>query len=207
MATRVNSDYINATELKILVGIHDSGDDDRVSAAITAASRAVDATCGRPTVGGARGGFWYISAATATFRPEEGYDPALIGDWAAIGTVSTSDDGGTTWSTLASTNWQGEPLNADTMGEVFTHLRRFDAPWPSATSYPGRPCLRIVGTLGWSAVPDEVKQATRLQAVRWFKRPDAPFGVTGGELGPMFVRKVDPDVAAILSRLVWPVFG
>lgn len=202
MATRVNSDYIERDALANLVGGSTVDDIARIDYAITAASRYVDSICLRPSIGGARGGFWNIAAATATFRPQPGW-PAQIGDWAAIGTVATSSDGGSTWSTVSASGWQAEPLNADVMGEVFTELRVHDFAWPAETSYPGRPCLRIVGTIGWSAVPEEVESATTLAAVRWYRRPDAAFGVTGGEFGPVYVRGSDPDCERILHRLIW----
>lgn len=203
MATRVNSSYVAIDDLAATLGITDTIDNDRLTSAIAAASRTVDAICRRQTVGGARGGFWYVAAATATFRPEPGYN-AVIGDWAAVGTASISVDGGVTWTDMtAGTGYQLEPLNADLLGEVYTELRRFDADWPQSSYLPGRPCLRIVGTLGWATVPSEVSEAAAQLALKWFKRKDTPLGYGGSEMGAVYVRRGDSDVESLLSRLVY----
>jgi hypothetical protein len=52
------------------------------------------------------------------------------------------------------------------------------------------------------AVPDGVVLACLLQASRWYKRRDAPFGIAGSDLMGAAMRlaaKVDPDVAVLLS--------
>lgn len=201
MATKVNSSYVDSTDIAALLDINDSNDETRILNAAVAASRAVDALCNRPGLGGGRGGFWSIAAATAVYRPDPWEIPAEVGDWAAIGTVSTSADGGVTWTDLATTAYQAEPLNAAVAGEPYHQLRVHDTSWPSVSSYPGRPCLRIVGTYGFSAVPEEVEQATRLLTLRWLKRNTSPLGVSGfGDMSPVYVRNSDPDVVAILSR-------
>ena len=200
MATKVNASYCSVSDIAALLNITDSADDSRLSHAIDAASRTVDALCNRPGLGGGRGGFWYIAAATAVYRPDPWEIPAEVGDWAAIGTVATSDDGGTTWTDLAASAWQAEPLNASLAGEPFHQLRVHDTSWPSVSSYPGRPCLRVVGTYGFPEVPTEVEEATRLLTLRWFKRNDSPLGVSGfGDMSPMYVRNNDPDVLKILE--------
>jgi hypothetical protein len=211
MATRVNSTYVGPDVLAEFADADVVTDAIRLEMACVAGSRTVDAICGRPSVGGAIGGFWYIASGTATFRPDAAIDmetrtsyPAPIGDWSTITSVATSTDGGSTWGTVATTSWQAEPLNASLMGEVYTHVRLFDDVWPDARAFPGRPSLRVIGNLGWGTVPSEVEQAAKLCAVRWFKRPDAPFGVAGfADLGAMYVRGSDPDVERILDRLIW----
>jgi hypothetical protein len=57
-------------------------------------------------------------------------------------------------------------------------------------------------TVQFSPVPAEVKLATELQASRWAKRRDAPFGVAGSpELGSelRILAKLDPDVEILLG--------
>ena len=54
----------------------------------------------------------------------------------------------------------------------------------------------------FSPVPASVKLATEMQASRWAKRRDAPFGVAGSpELGSelRLLPKLDPDVEVLLS--------
>lgn len=61
-----------------------------------------------------------------------------------------------------------------------------------------------IGTTGaqLSPVPAMVKLACEMQATRWYKRTDAPFGVLGGaEFGnaTRLLSKLDPDVEVLLS--------
>ena len=61
-----------------------------------------------------------------------------------------------------------------------------------------------------SPVPKAIKLACQIQASRWFKRQDAPFGVLGSpEFGnyTRLLSKLDPDVEFMLNghgeRLAW----
>ena len=61
--------------------------------------------------------------------------------------------------------------------------------------------------LAQTSPPDEIKQATIIQAMRWFKRGQQAFSDTGAvlELGQLrYTQKLDPDVALILES---PRFG
>ena len=59
----------------------------------------------------------------------------------------------------------------------------------------------MVGKFGWPVLPDVVREATLIQAVRIFKRKDSPFGVAGpnafGSL--VMIDKLDPDVVQLIS--------
>ncbi len=45
--------------------------------------------------------------------------------------------------------------------------------------------------------PKLIQVATILQAIRWFKRPQAPYGIVNNEFGNANVRRLDPDVQMI----------
>ena len=50
-------------------------------------------------------------------------------------------------------------------------------------------------------MPAQVAQATLIQAARLYKRRESPEGVLGNaEWGSIRLSRVDPDVAALLSR-------
>jgi hypothetical protein len=58
----------------------------------------------------------------------------------------------------------------------------------------------VTAVWGWPDVPATIVQATNLQAARFFKRRDAPFGVAGSPDSGSEVRlleRVDPDVAVM----------
>lgn len=65
--------------------------------------------------------------------------------------------------------------------------------------------VKVVGKFGYTtATPDDVKQATIIQAVRWFKRGQQSFKDTGAiaELGQLqYTQALDPDVAQLLKHL------
>lgn len=57
-------------------------------------------------------------------------------------------------------------------------------------------------TVQFSPVPATVKLATEMQASRWAKRRDAPFGIAGSpEMGSelRLLPKLDPDVEVLLN--------
>jgi hypothetical protein len=57
-------------------------------------------------------------------------------------------------------------------------------------------------------VPDEVVQATLLQAGRLYRRKDSPEGVTGSaDWGMVRLPRLDPDVMALIEPYMLPGFG
>lgn len=199
-------DYVTAAQLKFSLGISDVVDDDLLAVNITAASRAVDAACGRQ----------FGLAASATERAEtwdsrriEGLPALEVFDvqTAAGLAVTTVDVDHVDDTTLANgTDFDLWPWNAAADGRPWTHLvLRVDA----AAQFPRHSQgVAVTATWGWTTVPKLVQNAVLLQAARWYKRKDAPFGVaetpTGGE-GFRLLDRLDPDVALSLASLrrVW----
>lgn len=175
--------------------------------AINAASRAIDAHCGRR--------FWRDALVTARTYRVECSEYVYVDD---ISTrtgliVKTGTDGVTFDTTVASTDYILEPGNADVLaagdtvdpfafwkiaavgGTTFTVDRRY-------------PTLQVTAKFGWSSVPYEVQEATILKAASLFKRKDAPFGVAGfGEFGVVRIGRNDPDVMELLGRFTQPGFA
>lgn len=99
------------------------------------------------------------------------------------------------------------PLNAAADGRPYKSIKQLST---SQFTFPAGPStVQVVGVWGeFTAVPDDVAFACRLQVIRWFKRPDAPFGVTGPSGGRVsltnemafYFRKLDPDVEQILQQ-------
>jgi hypothetical protein len=127
-----------------------------------------------------------------------------IDDVYSITAAYFSEDG-STWN--VTTNYQAEPLNGITDGITFptTRLRCTNAAtWPVRS---GLQTVKVTGRFGFGSIPTSVKQAEIMQAIRWFKRPDAPFGVTFGEMGGLRVSRVDPDIVAMLMPYTRPRFA
>jgi len=172
--------------------------------AINASSRAVDNYCGRG-IDGSLGQFW--QDASVTTRTYVVTDPRKVRvDDISTRTglvVKTGSDGTTFPTTLASTEYQLEPRNADTAGasanpHAFWVIRAINSWFPRhATCLP---TLQVTSRFGWSAIPAGVNEASLLKAASLFKRKDAPFGVMGvNDFGPVRISRTDPDVIELLS--------
>jgi hypothetical protein len=171
-----------------------------IERAVNAVSRAIDRYCGFP-----KRRFWKDSTPTAHEYVVDYPGVLYVTDIASRSglTVQTDDAGDGTYSTTWSpTDFVLGPVNADvdSWAYAFTRIEAVGARlFP--TSRIGRSTLKITGTHGWSAIPDEVTQACILRSVSILKRKDAPFGVAGfGEFGTAVrIRAEDPDVADLLS--------
>ena len=93
------------------------------------------------------------------------------------------------------------PLNAIAKGRVIT-----DLVLSNGTTVEG--ATKVTAVWGWAAVPDTILEATLLQASRFAKRRDSPYGVAGSpEFGNeiRLLAKLDPDVQQMVSayRRYW----
>lgn len=189
-------DYITTEELKsyLRIDVADTVDDAELESKITAASRAVDRTTNRQ--------FGQLAAADAWL-----YTPRWDGSrcrW-VIEIDDLQDATGLTVATSAGAIdlFAKQPANAAAKGKPWTRL----VVDPAAAVIPKgtENEVTVTAKFGWSAVPVTVKEATKLQAARLFKRRDAPFGVAGSPEAGSEVRllaRVDPDVAVTLRPYV-----
>jgi len=184
-----DADYVTTAELKGFERVDDSVDDVQLALAVTAASRAIDRACGRS---------FGVDVVAVTREYRSGL-PAC--DWAIDDLSST-----TSLVVASSPNWVDDPVAVDAADYTLLPLNAAadGRPWErielAATS--GATRLQVTGLWGWSAVPDTIKQATLIQALRFVRRRDAPFGVAGSpELGSelRLLAQVDPDVELMLS--------
>ena len=179
-------DYVTSADLKSDLRISDTVDDTQIARAISAASRAVDRTCNRQ--------FGLVAAPEArkyTARWDKGRCKWVvdIDDLMTVTGLSISGD-------AAITDYSLRPANVDLTGK----------PWTSVVLNSGgngrEDGITITAKYGWTTVPVPVQEATLLQASRFFKRRDAPFGVAGSPDQGSELRllaKVDPDVAVMLG--------
>ena len=198
--------YCDRATLKTHLGIsNDTTRDGLLDDALAAASRYIDRLTGRR--------FYADDSASArVYRPhrrvvrDSDGDRLLIDDVSSltglvveVGSVSA---GVFTGSTL--TAYETGPDNALVQYEPVTWLLATGSYW-TASPYTR---VRVTARWGWPAVPDEIAQATKLQAGRLFKRKDSPEGVAGSaDWGVVRVTRVDPDVMSLIQPFVLPGFG
>jgi hypothetical protein len=187
-------DYVTDADLSSYLRIDDNDDDAELALAITAASRAIDHHCGRQ--------FGNTTAEERTYiaRPdyERGYWVLDTDDYTLItgaGVVVT--DAGTV------TTYVQEPRNASQKSRPWTRVVFTADSEFQPDVYPHE--VNVSALWGWAAVPTTVKQATMLQASRFFTRRNAPFGIAGSPDSGSEMRllaKVDADVAVTLRDYV-----
>lgn len=186
-------DYITAGELANYVRT-DTSEQTELEAAIAAASRAVDEACNRQ--------FGVVDEAeerrfAGWFNARRCRWVADIDDLMAGGDV-TVEVGGT-----SVTGFTLEPVNAKRKGRPFTRLVFGD----DAAKHPGGrdPDVAVTAVWGWSDVPKTIREATLLQASRFWSRRQSPHGVAGSpEIGSevRLLARADPDVAVQLRAYV-----
>lgn len=203
-------DYCTAAELKTHLRITDTDDDTPLGISITAASRAVDHACNRQ--------FGQTSPAAARYYTWEGGEMPVqhsrygyremleIDDLMSTTNLVVKgdyDDDGVYETTLTAAAANLYPWNAAANGRPWTHLVL-----SANEAFPTLPrAVEITALWGWSAVPTLVKQATLVQAARFFSRRNSPFGIAGSpELGSelRLLARLDPDVAQMLGTVARP---
>lgn len=193
-------DYATLAVLKADLGIPavTTTYDAALSAAITAASRAIDHATNRQ--------FGVLSAAAARYYTPQTFKGGrrVIMDDLMTTTdlvVKADDDNdGVFERTITSTEYRLYPWNAAADGMPWTIL------FPVVgTTFPScERSMEITAKWGWTAVPAVIQQACTTQASRLFKRKDAPFGVAGSlEQGSeiRLLARLDPDVERLVSVL------
>lgn len=197
--------YVSAAEFKeyVRLQVDDVVDDAAASLALSAAERSINAHCGRQfgqTVGA-------LDAATARLFPARFGDLVYVDDvWSTSGLIvetrSAANGAYTTWS---ASDYQLEPLNGIQDGQSgwpyfrvrATGARRFPVDSRFAT-------VRVTAKWGWSAVPDDVELATKIQAALLLKRREAPNGLLefAGDGASVRVSPIDGHVLRLLQPYV-----
>lgn len=172
-----------------------------VTAACSAASRAIDRNCSR---------WFYQDAAATVTRAYSPNDTILlaIDDLIQVSSVTVDRDGDgvfeETWT--VNVDFVLNPPNAPTDGWPYEWLkvRTFSSnQWmPSWIENS----VQIIGKWGWPAVPAEIVNATTIYAHRLLRRArESPFGIVfpgTGEAAAMRIGQQDPDVASLIAPYV-----
>lgn len=186
-------DYCSVGELRSYRNIDDSVDDVELELAVTAASRAIDRATDRQ----------FGKTAAVEARTFECKWSQRLGLWLAdIDDVMTTSGLVVTvsGSALSAAAYRLYPLNQDKKGRPWEQVATASA--TPDTLGAGPPTVEVSATFGWSAVPDAIKNATLLEASRFFADRNAPFGVAGSPDQGNEMRllaKVHPDVEVMLT--------
>jgi len=187
-------DYVDLVDFRAFVNVGDTVDDAELGLALTSASRAIDDHCNRQ--------FGQVAAAeerfyTARIDHERCAWVVDVDDFmSVIGLVVVITDVGTV------TTFTKEPVNAAAKGRPWERLLFTDSSEFTPTGAPHE--VAVTALWGWSAVLEQVQNATMLQGSRFASRRNSPYGVAGSPDQGSELRllsRVDPDVAVSLRGL------
>jgi len=181
----------------LLIPLDEYDQDSFIEATVESVSRMIDEHTGRRFYSGTE--TRYYSAVTI--------DTVYTDDLLSITTLKTDDDeDGTFETTWSTSDYLLMPFNATVNGHPYT---RIETSGYGSYSFPVnvRRGIQIVGSFGYcttASLPKMIAEACKIQAIRLFKRKDAPFGViAGGDMQQsMTIPDIDPDVKMLLSPFV-----
>lgn len=194
-------EYGTRQALKERLGI-EADDDSRntlLDAALGAASRGINKVTGRR--------FWLDDTASSRVYRLAGRvvceadgDLLLVDDIGNIDDLVVETGGGLSWTVI--TGYETQPDNALADGEPITALLRSGG-WGTYNSR-----VRVTTRWGYPAEPEDITEASLIQASRLYKRKDSPEGIIGSaEWGVRNLSRRDPDVWALIEPYCLPGFG
>ena len=188
----ISNGYCTLNEVKSALRITDNTDDELLENAIEGASRRIDGYCGRR---------FYQQNATLSLYAIDSYTLPTQDDLYSVTTLKTDDDGDGTYETTWTTgvDYQLEPLDAVITGQPIRTITAIGGKTFPLFSLPALPSAQIVGVWGWSAIPDDVREACVLLTMRGFARYNAALGVVGFADMAIQVRAIYPDVRDFLN--------
>lgn len=184
--------YTDLASVKAALRVDDNIDDALIERAIEAASRRIDDETGRR--------FYLDANPSARVYAPKSPSLVIVDDIATttglVVKTDTAGDGTYATTLTLGVDYQLEPLNTLADGEPVVTIRTFtDMPM----HHRGRATVQVTARWGWPSVPHTIREACVLLASRHFKRLDSPLGVAGfGDMGAIMVRRLDPDVAALI---------
>jgi len=189
--------YGTLEELKQSVDppVTDSIDDEYLDRILTVASRSIDAECDRI--------FYQVGTtlvpAVIPFVPDNATALVVPSGVLTVTLIEVDTDDDNTFSTAwAAGDWRLEPITSelDPNAPPYTVIMARNSKY-----FPtdGR-LIRVTGTFGWATTPESIQAATMMLATRLWKRRGSPLGIAGfGDMGPVYVRNTDPDIARLVA--------
>ncbi|MER6956012.1 head-tail connector protein [Streptomyces sp. NPDC000618] len=194
-------EYGSRAALKQRLGIEadDTTADALLDSALGASSRGIDNATGRR--------FWLDETAVPrVYRLAGRVVCEADGDLLLVDDIGNVDDlvvelgGGSSWTVI--TGYETQPDNALADGAPITALLRSGG-WGT---YNTR--VRVTTRWGFPTEPNDITEASLIQASRLYKRKDSPEGIIGSaEWGVRNLSRRDPDMWALIEPYILPGFG
>jgi hypothetical protein len=183
----ITNGYCTLAEIKAALRLTDSTDDTLLENSIEGASRRIDGYCGT---------FFYQTLKTVKLFTRWDYYCSIPDLANTTGLVLKTDDLGnqtfsTTWS---SSDYMLNPTDTSLTGLPYRKIVAIGTKTFPLFNDPQRPSVELTGTFGYPSVPDDVREACVLLAMRGFARYNSALGVVGFADMAITVRAVDPDV-------------
>jgi len=189
----ITNGYCTLEQLKAVLRVTDTVDDQLFETRIGEASRVIDDYCNRR--------FYADTTATARVYVASQTDVVFVDDISTTtGIVVKTDSAGdgTYATTLGASDFITGPLNALVRGLPISQITTTPAAQFPTSSAPAG--VQVTAKWGWPSVPEPVQSACVILAGRLVKRGDSLLGVAGfGDLGAITVRSIDPDVQRMLA--------
>lgn len=168
-----------------------------VDDAVTAASRVIDAYCGR---------FFYSAGSSekkvlgsfARYEPNRCCYVLDIPDASTVTQVQLDLGDNGTATTVNGSTYFTEPLNGEVEGLTGWPVTRLVFPDTALRTYGRYPLAEVTATWGWSAVPQQVEEACQILAVDMLHARDLAFGIIASEGGMMRLRE-NPRALSLLA--------
>lgn len=190
----ITNGYCTLQEVKAALRLSDSIDDTLIENSIESASRRIDGYCGR---------FFYKTAATAVpLFANNSYRLMTSDISSTTGLIVKLDDNGdgTFETTLTlNTDYIVEPTDYAILGRPIRTITMIGGYTFPLFYIPSECGVQVTAQWGWNAVPDDVREACVLLAIRQFARYNAALGVMAFADMAITVRAVDPDVRDLLQ--------
>lgn len=200
-----HTQYVDKTTFKAYIGLSGTAQDDNIDKALDSASRLIDAICGRK--------FSQDDSANAkVFTPKNSLyldTPDISTTTGLIVKLDDNDDGTYETTLTINTDFIVEPSNpriihitgGTTYYEPYNKITILDTRSSERFDPTIKNNVQVTAKWGYSAIPEDIKTATLIQALRYFKRKDTPFNTYGDVntgVSELFSR-IDPDVQTILK--------
>tara|TARA_X000001036_G_scaffold301490_1_gene280548 strand:- start:609 stop:1253 length:645 start_codon:yes stop_codon:yes gene_type:complete len=200
-----DTQYVDKDDLKAYIGLTGTAQDNNIDTAIDSACRLIDSICGRKFSQDE-------SVVVKTFTPKSSIyldTPDISTTTGLIVKLDDNDDGTFETTLTLNTDYIVEPTNprvikitgGTTYYEPYNKITILDTRSSERFDPSIKNNIQITAKWGYSTVPEDIKTATLIQALRYFKRKDTPFNTYGDintGVSELFSR-LDPDVQTILK--------